>query len=334
MLTERAGQRVLIARGLALIALLPGLNSVGAFEPVRGQFLAQTTCAATVAMTRPDADPITVTPGEHYPVLGLNRPGGDYVQIRMALTRPALRWVSLRCGELLDDVAARATTPASYNPKPQKLLLALSWQATFCESRAGKPECKTQSATRFDADHFSLHGLWPQPQGVEYCGLSTAVRASDQYQRWDELPEPALSPDTRNRLVRAMPGVVSNLQRHEWARHGSCYGSDAETYFRTALAMLDQLNQSSVGEFMARQQGTRVAVEQIRRAFDRSFGAGASQALTVRCSTDGDRRLISELRVALKQPLSETSPLPDALDRSITSSGNCDAGIVDSVGMQ
>jgi ribonuclease T2 len=97
--------------------------------------------------------------------------------------------------------------------------------------------------------------------------------------------------------------------------------------------MLDQINQSSVGDFMARQQGTRVAVEQIRRAFDRSFGTGASQALTVRCSTDGERRLISELRVALKQPLSETSPVSDVLDRSMASPDNCDAGIVDRMGI-
>ncbi|MFN5746422.1 MAG: ribonuclease T2 family protein [Methylococcaceae bacterium] len=328
-----AGQRLLIAGGLAVIALLPGLNPAGAFEPVRGEFLAQTTCLATVAIARPDAEPITVTPGAHYPVLGLNQRGGDHIQIRVALARPSLRWVSLTCGELLGDMAAKGATPASDNRPPRKLLLALSWQASFCESRPEKVECRTQSATRFDANHFSLHGLWPQPPGVEYCGVSPAVRASDQRQHWDELPEPALSPDTRNRLMRAMPGVVSDLQRHEWARHGSCYGSDAETYFRTALALLEQINHSGVGDFMARQQGTRVAVAQIRTAFDRSFGAGANQALTVCCSTDGERQLISELRVALKQPLSETTPLSDALDRSLIPRGNCDAGIVERVGM-
>src|SRR3546814_10932851 len=65
-------------------------------------------------------------------------------------------------------------------------VLAVSWQPAFCETRPAKPECVTQDEDRFDASHFALHGLWPQPRGNVYCGVEPGLRASASS---DERPE-------------------------------------------------------------------------------------------------------------------------------------------------
>ena len=59
-------------------------------------------------------------------------------------------------------------------------MLAVTWQPAFCQLHARKPECGSQTSDRFDATHFTLHGLWPQPRAKEYCGVSAALRDLDR----------------------------------------------------------------------------------------------------------------------------------------------------------
>ena len=40
------------------------------------------------------------------------------------------------------------------------MVLAVSWQPGFCETRPRLPECRSQKKSRYDATHFALHGLW------------------------------------------------------------------------------------------------------------------------------------------------------------------------------
>ena len=311
--------------------------SVAAFEPINGQFLAQYDCPATVGVHSP-ADSIRLRQGTHYQAIGLNRPNGDFLQLRVPGGKPELRWVRLSCGQLQNRTPAKDNSAAlsisSNNRKAEKLLLSLSWQPAFCENKPDKPECRSQTASRFDADHFSLHGLWPQPQGREYCQVSPEDRATDERRRWDLLPRPTLQPGTSDRLNQAMPGTASALERHEWIRHGSCFGSDPETYFRTALSLVEQVNQSQLRDRLAIRLGETVTVRELKTAFEASFGQGTGRSIGVRCSRDGQRQLISEIRIKLKQPLDDTTPLKEALDLSSPAFGNCDAGTVDPVGLE
>ncbi len=318
----------------AILSLLAAF-SAGAFEPVQGQFQALEACPATIGISRPP-DGVTVRAGELYQALGLNRKNGDYLQIRIAGAKPDLRWVSLRCGAWPVEVpGVKETAKASQQPgRPRKkLLLALSWQPAFCESQPDKRECRTQTAARFDASHLSLHGLWPQPQSLNYCGVPARERATDERRRWEALPWLNLKAETRRQLEQAMPGTTSGLERHEWVRHGSCFGSDAETYFRTALALLDQVNESQVRETLAERVGETVTARQLKNALEQSFGPGAGRALGLRCSRDGTRKLISEIRIKLRHPVTDSTRLKDALDLSSPASSNCSAGVVDRVGL-
>jgi len=51
---------------------------------------------------------------------------------------------------------------------PAEYVLAVSWQPAFCETRPRLPECRSQTADRFDATNFTLHGLWPRPRSRAY----------------------------------------------------------------------------------------------------------------------------------------------------------------------
>ncbi len=321
---------------LLALGLLTGF-SAGAFEPAPGQFLVRQDCPATTGIHRPPDD-VRLRQGDRYQAVGLNRQHGDFLQIRMPDSKPELRWVRLTCGEL--QTAASSATAATTKPpgfsahrNARQFLLALSWQPAFCESQPDKPECRTQTASRYDADHFSLHGLWPQSQGLGYCDVSPLDRASDERRRWDLLPRLHLQPETIRRLHQVMPGTASGLERHEWVRHGSCSGHDPERYYRTALFLLEQINQSRLREALAGRLGETVTARQLKAAFAASFGQGADQALGVGCRRDGQRQLISEIRIKLKPPLNENTPLREALDVSSPAFGNCEAGVVDRAGL-
>lgn len=240
-----------------------------------------------------------------------------------------------RCIHLLLACSVLALLPgpgeASFNGD---LVLAVSWQPGFCETRPEKPECRSQTPARFDAEHFTLHGLWPQLRGNAYCGLSSAEEAEVRSRRWSRLPALPLSAETRRALDRAMPGTQSNLQRHQWMKHGTCYGAEPETYFRHALMLLAELNGSAVRDVFVARIGERVTAEEVRRSFEVAFGQAASERVVVRCRRDGERRLITELQLHLRGPLDDESRLGERMAATEARGAGCGSGIVDPVGFQ
>ncbi len=116
---------------------------------------------------------------------------------------------------------------------------------------------------------------------------------------WLDLPAPDLSSQTRRALERAMPGTRSGLDRHEWLRHGTCYGTDPDEYFRDSLIVLDAVNASEARALFARSIGRVVTRDAVRAAFDRSFGPGTGDRVRLTCRRDGARVLISEITLGL-----------------------------------
>ncbi|HWQ70559.1 MAG TPA: ribonuclease T2 [Patescibacteria group bacterium] len=298
-----------------------------AFEAAGGEFLAKKSCAAVQSIKK-GGNPgrVKLRVDERYPVTGLNKPNGTYVQLKVAGARPESRWVKRNCGTL---------NPGPVEPVVEQYVLALSWQPAFCETKPDKTECKTQTSGRFDADHFALHGLWPQPKGNVFCGVSADDRSHAEQGKWDKLPDPDLSAETRARLSEAMPGTASNLQRHEFTKHGTCFPGNADLYFRVSLALLEQINVSRLRDLMATHIGATVSSEDIKGEFEQDFGAGAGAALDVHCVDDQNshRTLISEIRVNLKGTLMQATKLQDVLDHSTRGAGDCSKGIVDPVGL-
>ena len=151
------------------------------------------------------------------------------------------------------------------------------------------------------------------PRGNIYCGLSEAEEADMRDRRWSRLPAVPLSEDTRRALDRAMPGTQSNLQRHQWMKHGTCYAAEPETYFRHALMLLGELNGSAVRDFFVESIGARITADEVRRRFDAAFGSAAGDRVVLRCRDDGGRRLITELQIHLRGPLDDESRLGERM---------------------
>jgi len=234
-------------------------------------------------------------------------------------------------------LAAFALAACDDSPSFDHYVLALSWQPAFCESHPDKPECRELDAADFAAYHLAVHGLWPNNgpgEGPTYCGVDAAIQALDQPKSWCEMPQPKVSDKTRAALAPAMPGARSCLDRHEWVKHGTCSGLDADSYFAATLRLAHAVQATRLGAVIAANVGRYVTPQQLFNAFEATFGAGASQALTLVCTRGGGLDYLSEVRIALK---------PDALEGTLERddlylsggrpSGSCPDTIrIDSVG--
>jgi ribonuclease T2 len=318
---RRAGWRITIALWL----LAAPAAELHAFAPMAGCFVADAICAARPSIRR-ESNPgdVATEPGRAYPLLGANQAEQpSHVQIRIPEAAPRERWVALGCGH---RVGACAEPPGP--PPAADYVLAASWQPAFCESHRSKPECRSQTVERFDATHLALHGLWPEPQSNAWCGVSPDLRSADQKGHWSDLPPVDLSAGTRARLEVVMPGTQSDLERHEWLRHGTCAGAPPDAYFAAALALMDELNTGPVAALLAAHIGVRLRAAELRGAFDQAFGAGAGQRVEPVC----DGGLITELRLHLRGRLTATTRLADLLAAAPPAPAGCPGGLVDPAG--
>ena len=214
-------------------------------------------------------------------------------------------------------------------------VLAASWQPAFCEQRPDRPECASQTSTRYDAANFSLHGLWPGPRSRVYCDIPASMMAIDKSGRWGKLPDLRLPPGLLSRLNQIMPGTKSFLQRHEWVKHGSCHeNGSAQGYFADSLRLMNELNQSLVRKLFADNIGKHVATETIRATFDQSFGRGAGKRVKVSCKRDGRRLIIAEITIGLYGQFDENVSMARLIAAARPTQGGCKGGIVDPAGLQ
>ncbi|WP_442953768.1 ribonuclease T2 family protein [Pararhizobium sp.] len=231
--------------------------------------------------------------------------------------------------------AGDSDEPASSASTGTRYVFAISWQPAFCETRPSRAECREQTADRFDASHFSLHGLWAIKKS--YCGAAAELKARDKKSNWTDLPEVALSADAAARLKVAMPGVASGFERHQWVRSGTCLGMPAEQYFTLSMSLLDRVNASPVQALFAANLGKSISETQVRQAFDTAFGTGAGDRVRMRCQKDGDRRIITGLTIGLSNGLAEAADGTN-MQKLILAAGttkfNCTEGVVDAAGVQ
>lgn len=321
-------------RALATLALLALTIGSAEAAPADGTFTATAACPALQSIrngTNPGA--VMTRPGTSYRITEVNNLGAPtHYRVEIPGASPPERWVEIACGS---DEAADADAEAEAGLG--SYLLAASWQPGFCETQPDRRECRNQQQDRFDASHFALHGLWPQPRSKEYCGVSRRDIESDQM-AWRLLPELPLSAATRRELEKVMPGTASLLDRHEWLVHGTCYEESAESYFAESLALMAKLNGSALRDFFTANLGRAVTPAQIREAADKAFGRGAGNRISIECKTeqDGNRVVLTELQIALYGAIDETSDLGELIRaaRPIGSNaGQCPRVVIDKAGL-
>ncbi|RUU05059.1 ribonuclease [Mesorhizobium sp. USDA-HM6] len=335
--------RVWALWGSVVLALV-GVGPANADVKMSGTFVADSACPATQAIkSGKNPGNVSTEAGQSYQLLAGNKDEPTHYLIQVPGADPERRWVKINCGHVTGGSAsatqapadqARPSQPASGKPE---YVFALSWQPAFCETKASKAECKAQNPNEFDASHFTLHGLWPQPNGNFYCQVSASDKANDNPAHWGDLPAVDLDANTRAELDQVMPGTASKLERHEWIKHGTCYGKSQQEYFSDALNLTRAVNASPVRDLFTKNIGKQLTSDQVRDAFDKAFGAGAGNRVRVSCLVDpsSGRRLIGELTLGLSGPIGPDSKLADLLMASApTGKAGCPKGTVDAIGFQ
>ena len=337
---------VSISRMVSALALGAGWFFASAYlasadVAVGGLFLATKDCPAFQSFrkaTNPGG--VKIEAGHYYPLLAKNATNATHYRVRIEGATPPERWVSVNCGSSQDEGAegglqnSEAGSSAS-DAQRAELVLSLGWEPGFCEGHADKPECASQTLGRYDATHFTLHGLWPQPRGRQYCNVSQSLIDTDKKGDWQVLPDVDLGVETRARLATAMPGTQSFLERHEWIRHGTCYGGgDAEAYFREALSLVDEINNSAVQALFAANVGQEITVAAVRSAFDAAFGVGSGDRVRLACKPNGSQRLITEITIGLAARPDGSHTLAELIKASSATDPGCPAGTINPVGHQ
>lgn len=259
---------------------------------------------------------------------------------------PAQRWVDDACFEAQKSDAKQSNakttdteTPINTkkydnNAQPDNVskdnLLVLSWHNAFCQTHPYKKECKRSFGSllrsRYEERHFVLHGLWPQPKNRIYCNVSDTLKELDRRGEWRGLPEPLQNDELKKALEEIMPGVDSYLHRHEWIKHGTCYGKDADGYFSDAVGLVKQVNDSEVGKFFEANIGKSVTLAQVKNVFNRAFGMGAGNHLQMQCKGG----LITELWLYAGSGSDDLSTLFQRGKRAFT---RCERGRIDQAGL-
>lgn len=330
-------ESLMIRTILSLLLVTVMGAGVRAEVPLDGTFMAQRTCPALQSINRQtNPGDITVTPGTTYRVVAANKAETSHYWIVVPGAQPDRRWVAVECGSLDGGTAntpAPPRQPQASGPKP-RYTMAVSWQPAFCEAHTRTPECRSQTPGRFDATHFSLHGLWPEPFENVFCDVPADQMRDSEDGSWQDLPPVALSARLRSALDQVMPGTRSQLERHEWTKHGTCYGATQEQYFADAVALMGALNGSGVAHLFAANIGRQLSQRQIRAAFDAAFGSGTGQRVSMDCERDGNRFLISELTISLVGPVAADADLASLTAAARPTDGGCTIGTVDPAGLQ
>jgi ribonuclease T2 len=309
---------VYISAALTLLAVAPASAQIA----ITGDFEATKACPALQSI-RKASNPgdVMVKPGNSYMLIAKNKPDATYYLVAIEGAEPPSPNPSADATPVQNPAATGGVTATH--------VLAISWEPAFCEDHEGKSECQRETEQTFDATHFSLHGLWPQPNGNFYChGVDGALKEADKRNRWFELPEPDLDAATRDRLAAVMPGVLSGLERHEWIKHGTCFGGEANAYFNRAAGLAEQVNASPARTLFANKIGQSVTSAEVRAAFDQGFGEGAGARVEVHCQNQGDGREISEIIISLAGDVRGSAPLGDLMRAAAPVDADCPSGLI------
>ena len=164
-----------------------------------------------------------------------------------------------------------------------KNILALSWQNGFCAVYPKNSACLNRKRGDYSLTNFTLHGLWPKK---EYCGY----KKMDLDKRFLAI------------LSKFMPAAKFGLAKHEWRKHGVCFGSDAKTYFLTAIKLTQQFNETLFRQFFVMHMGQSVSLKRLRWLFGEVFGKKNSRKFQLVCK----KGFITEIRINLKgNPIKE-----------------------------
>lgn len=261
-------------KSIALLLLFFTLDANASIK-ASGLFEATESCPAFISKNKKtNPHQLKIQPHQLYQLVEINQRPATWLRIELNDLHHSLRWVNADCGVVYAQQHQDLGSCDVSVGKADSNLLALSSQAGFCQIygyEAGKPECLKLSKTSYDANHLTLHGLWPNQeacgQQYGYCGVKPRKNHCD-YSSLD------LSDSIRNNLLILMPSFRygSCLERHEWNKHGSCQSLTMDEYFGLALRLTNEVNNSIFGQFLTEHNGEVVQLDTLRDSIVKAFG--------------------------------------------------------------
>ena len=280
----------------ALLVLFVFSNSLLASAPASGTLTATQSCEAFVSKNkRTNPGDVQLSIGQKYAIIEVNKANDpSWYRLTVPDVHPHERWVAENCGQIDVKIAGgTGSSGSSGNNKcntaglEDSYVLALSWQPAFCETSSGqnKPECQVNDKKAYQANNFTLHGLWPNRQECgtkyEFCG-EVKSKPGD----FCDYPQLQLFTDVRKDLEQIMPSAAAGscLQRHEWFKHGTCQTNlTIDEYFEVAINMTRQFNASGIGYFMSSHVGKTVTEAAFIARIDCALGADTHKSIELKC---------------------------------------------------
>ncbi len=192
-------------------------------------------------------------------------------------------------------------------------ILALSWENSYCRVHPNDRACLARKNGDYSLTHFVLHGLWPKKRN--FCHSKFKFH---------------LSPLMWKVLKKYMP-AAEYLAKHEWRKHGTCFGTDAETYFLTAIKLTQEFNETPFLTFVRMHMDQYVSLARLRFVFAGAFGQNNTRKFQLICQRKNGVIYITEIRLNLKgDPTKED--LQELLDHAKPMIGvkQCQGGIFSS----
>ncbi|MFD1341560.1 ribonuclease T2 family protein [Litorisediminicola beolgyonensis] len=166
-------------------------------------------------------------------------------------------------------------------------VLSLSWSPNWC-ALEGDARGAEQCAPERDAG-WVLHGLWPQ-----------------YHRGWPSYCRTPHAPPSRA-MTRALGPEMGSagLAWHQWKKHGTCSGLDAQSYYDLAQEAYDTLAKPEVLDRLTKP--VKLPAKLVEEAFLKANPGLEPDMLTVTCREDR----IQEVRLCLSKSL---DPVPCGAD--------------------
>lgn len=275
---------------------------------VEGTFTAIKSCPIYQSFTKGhNPGDIHTVPGRIYEIVEENKPDGPWALVLVPEIGDSRRWVAKECGVTKisshpedNSVTQSCNTPNTYDSN----VLALSWQAGFCEhfKYSGiKPECDDLNTGHISVTNLTIHGLWPNKSGCE----------PDKYGKCSNVPL-ELNEDTIIKIAPWMPNwfYSTDFGNHEWSKHGTCQKLNDDDYFILMQRLAEKFDSSRIGEYMRDNMGKYVSVDEMESFLATEMGKDVTRKIELRC-TGSEKQYLNEFWINLPSEIDESGTLAD-----------------------
>lgn len=160
-------------------------------------------------------------------------------------------------------------------------LLTMSWSPAYCAGKgdaSNDPQC---APGRNFA--FVLHGLWPQ------------YNKPQQGSGWPQFCSTDKGLQDPKTMLDIMPAL--GLIKHEWAKHGTCSGMNADGYFSTARKAFQSIKVPA--KFQLPKEYITIGPAAVKKEFLQANPGMTANMIAISCSAN----FLSEVRVCMDKNL-------------------------------